>query len=88
MAGRHFLDDNFKLIFLNENIWILIKISPKFISKGRIKHMTALLQIIAWLRTGNKPLSEPMTVKFTGAYMRQSVILLTIWATTERLPPH
>ena len=31
---RHFADDIFKCIFLNENIGILIKISLKFIPKG------------------------------------------------------
>ena len=30
--GRHFPDDIFKSIFLNENVWISIKISLKFIS--------------------------------------------------------
>ena len=30
--GRHFPDDIFKCIFLNENVWISIKISLKFVS--------------------------------------------------------
>ena len=30
--SRHFPDDIFKCIFLNENVWISIKISPKFVS--------------------------------------------------------
>ena len=30
--GRHFADDNFKLIFVNENVRISIKISLKFVS--------------------------------------------------------
>ena len=29
--GRHFADDIFKCIFLNENIWIWLKISLKFV---------------------------------------------------------
>ena len=32
--GRHFPDNIFKCIFLNENVWILIKISLKFVRKG------------------------------------------------------
>ena len=32
--GFHFPDDIFKRIFLNENVWILIKISLKFVPKG------------------------------------------------------
>ena len=31
--GRHFPDDIFKCIFLNENVWIVIKISVKFVPK-------------------------------------------------------
>ena len=31
--GRHFADGIFKCIFLNENVWILIKISLKFVPK-------------------------------------------------------
>ena len=31
--GRHAQDDNFKCISFNENIWILIKISLKFVPK-------------------------------------------------------
>ena len=32
--GRHFADDMFKCIFLNENLWIPIEISLKFVPKG------------------------------------------------------
>ena len=59
--GRHFPDDISKCIFLNENVWILIKISLKFVPKGRISNIPTLVQIImAWRRPGDKPLSEPM----------------------------
>ena len=34
--GCHFADDIFKWIFLNENVWILIKISLKFVPQGPI----------------------------------------------------
>ena len=61
--GRHFADDIFKWIFLNENIWILIKISLKFVPQGPINNIPALVQIIAWRRPGDKSLSEPMMVK-------------------------
>ena len=49
-----------KWIFLNKNVWILIKISLKFVSKAPINNNPALVQIMAWCRPGNKPLSEPM----------------------------
>ena len=60
--GRHFADDVFKCIFLNENVWISLKISLKFVPKGPINNIPALVQIMAWRRPGDKPLSEPMMV--------------------------
>ena len=60
--GHHFADDIFKCIFLNENVWIPIKISLKFVPKGPIDNIPALVQIMVWRRPGDKPLSEPMMV--------------------------
>ena len=60
--GRHFADDIFICIFVNENGWVSINISPNFIPKGEINNMSALVQIMAWRRPGDKPLSEPMIV--------------------------
>ena len=48
--------------FLNEKVWIPMKISLKFVFKGPINNITALVQTMAWHRTGNKPLSEPIMV--------------------------
>ena len=48
--GCHFTDDIFKCIFLNENVWIPIKISLKFVPKGPINNIPALVQIMAWRR--------------------------------------
>ena len=56
--GRHFADDIFKCIFKNENVWILIEISLKFVPKGPINNIPALRQIMVWRRPGDKPLSE------------------------------
>ena len=61
--GRHFPDNVFKCIFLNENAWISIKISLKFVPKCPINNISALVQIMAWLRPGDKPLYEPMMVR-------------------------
>ena len=63
--GRHFTDDIFKCIFFSENVWIPINISLKFVPKGQIKNIPALVQIMAWRRPGDKPLSEPMMVSLT-----------------------
>ena len=60
--GRHFADDILRCIFLNENIWISIEISLKFFPKGPINNIPALVQIMAWRRPGDKPLSEPLVV--------------------------
>ena len=60
--GRLFPDDIFKYIFFNENVWILIKISLRFVPKAPINNIPALVQIMAWRRPGDKPLSEPMMV--------------------------
>ena len=62
--GRHFADI-FKCIFLNENVWIPIRISLKFVPKCLIKNNPALVQIMAWRLPGDKPLSEPMTVSLS-----------------------
>ena len=59
---QHFADDIFKHIFFNENVWILIKISLKFVPKGPINNIPTLVQIMAWRRPGDKPLSGPMRV--------------------------
>ena len=58
--GRHFTDDTFKLNFLNENFKNSMKISLKFVPKGPINNIPALVQIMAWRRSGDKPLSEPV----------------------------
>ena len=59
---RPFADDIFKCIFLNENEWISPRISLKFVPKVRINNIPSLVQIMAWRRSGGKPLSEPMMV--------------------------
>ena len=60
--GPHFADAIFKGILLKENAWILIKFSLKFVPKGPINNIPALVQIMAWRQPGDKPLSEPMVV--------------------------
>ena len=55
--------------FLNENVWNPIEISLKFVPKGPIDNIQALVQIMDWRRTGDKPLSEPIMTQFNDAYM-------------------
>ena len=56
------LADIFNRIFLNENVWISIKISLKFVPMGPIDSKPALFQIMAWRRTDDKPLPEAMLI--------------------------
>ena len=60
--GRHFPDDIFKCIFVNDNVLIWIQISLKFVRKGLINNIPSLVQIMAWRWPGDKPLSEPMMI--------------------------
>ena len=60
--GRHFTDDSFKWIFLIQNVWIPTEVSLKFVPKGPINNIPALVQVMAWRLVGAKPLSEPMMV--------------------------
>ena len=55
----HFVNDIFKFIFLYKNRCVLIKISLKSLPKG-INNKPALVQIMAWHRTQDKSLSEPV----------------------------
>ena len=63
--GRHYPHSGFECIFLNENVWIAIKISLKFVPKCSIINITALVQIMAWRRPGDKPLSETLVVRLS-----------------------
>ena len=49
-----------KHIFVNENV----------VPNGPIAKKSALVQVMAWRRTGDKPLPGPMLIQFTDAYMR------------------
>ena len=53
-------DDIFKCILLNENAIISIQISLKFVPEGSIDNKPALVLVMAWRRTGDKPLSDAM----------------------------
>ena len=66
---RHFADDSFNRISLNENVRISIQFSLKFVLKGPIEHNSALVQVMAWRQTGDEPLLEPRLTQLTDAYM-------------------
>ena len=70
--GRDFADNIFKCTFLNENVGISISVSLKFVPKCPIDNIPALVQLMAWRQTGDKPLSETMVAYVGDAYMRHS----------------
>ena len=51
-------DDNLKCIFLNENNRIPIRISQKYVAKSPIDNNPAMVQVMAWRRTDDKPLPD------------------------------
>ena len=63
-------NDIFKCIFVNTNGRILIQILSKIVPKGPTDYKPALVLVMAWHRTGDKPLPEPMMTQFTDAYIR------------------
>ena len=58
--GRH--SPFSKWIFLNGKVWISNKFSLKLVPRVPVKNIPALVQIIAWRRPGDKPLSGLMMV--------------------------
>ena len=70
---RHFADDNFKHILLNNNVIILFRISLSNVFL-RVQLTTALVQIMAWCLA---PARRQASIwsndgKFTDSYMRHS----------------
>ena len=59
--GHPFPDGIFKRIFLNANVWSSIDISLKFVPKGPINNIPALVQIMSGRRP-DEPLPEQMMV--------------------------
>ena len=64
-----FANNIFKHIFLNETVRKSIQISLKFVLRGSNVNKSALVQVMAWRRTGDKPLPEQMLTHFSDAYM-------------------
>ena len=78
--GRHFADDIFRCIFFKENTCISINISLKFVPKGHINNIPALVQIMAWRHPGDKPSSGSMMVRL----LTHICITWSRWANTVR----
>ena len=65
-------DDIFSCISLIENDKILIQISLNHIPRSPISNKSALVRVMAWRQSGDKPLPGPMMIQFIDAYMRHS----------------
>ena len=85
--GRHFPDDIFEYIFLNEIVLLLIKISLKFVPKCSINNIPSLVQIMAWHRPGDKPFSEPMMVCFPVFFFYWISFCRVLWRIHHRNGP-
>ena len=59
--GRDKMAAIFQRTFSNGFSWI--NISLKFVPRGRINNIPTLVQVMAWRRPGDKPLSEPMMAR-------------------------
>ena len=90
----HFADNVFKYIFQNENVWISIKISLKFVPKGSINDIPVLVHIMAWRRPGDKPLFEPMMVRLLmhicvtrSQWVNQPLLIVSVSCTYSLYSP-
>ena len=53
----------FSNVFSSMTMFLIsIRISLKFIPKGPINNISALVRIMTWRRPGDKPLSEPRMI--------------------------
>ena len=80
--GRNYADDVLIRIFLNESIWMyqVWKIPLKFVPKGPVNNIPALVQIMAWSRPGGKQLSEPIMLNL----LRRVCVSRPQWVNTLR----
>ena len=49
-------------------LWLEFHCQDLF-AKGLIDNKPALVEVMTWCRTGDKPLTEPMLTQFADAYM-------------------
>ena len=49
---------------ISANFRVMIQISLELVPRGRIDDKSALVQVMAWRRTGDRPLAEPVLTQF------------------------
>ena len=67
--GCHFEDKAFKCFFLNGKFWISIQIWLIFVAQRPIDETSVSVQLIAWQGMGDKPLPEPIMLKYTSSVL-------------------
>ena len=80
--GQHFADDIFKRIFFNENVWILIKISLKYVPQGPINKIPALFQKIIYFLVGPW---DPWALILMGARALRMCPIIVVFYSLEIL---
>ena len=60
---------------MEETLYILIRISLKFVPRGPLDKKLYLVPVLFLIQTGAKPLSEPILTQFIDAYMRHKAEL-------------
>ena len=76
MPLTHLLPDKMAVTsqttFSNALSWIqfCIKLAQNFVPRGAIDNKSALVQVMTWHRSGDKPSSGTMLTQFADAYMR------------------
>ena len=68
--SRHFCRRHFQMQFRHRKCFNFIKNSLNVIPKGPMDNNSSFVQVMAWRRTGDKPLHKPMMAEFNDAYMR------------------
>ena len=58
------LQSSFLNVFLERKFFVLIQILPKIIAYDKTVNKSALIKVMVWRRTGDKPLPEPMMTQF------------------------
>ena len=67
--GRHFTDDSWQMHYHEWDIlYFDYNFTEVFVCRGSIDNKSSLVQVMAWHRTGDKPLPEPMQTQFTDIY--------------------
>ena len=84
--GCHISDDISKRIFSDENVWIPIKISLKFVPQGLINNIPALVQIMAWRRQATSHYLNQWWLFYRCIYASRSLNELKVIATQEWMP--